>query len=87
MHPRVLGEDKALELLAKVLNHVVALGLTVDKEVEADALLEADDALDLLLDEGLVLSLGDLLLVQLGAGLTDLLGLRERADGGRGELG
>ena len=59
----------------------------MDKEVEANALLEADDVLDLLLDELLVLGHGDLLLVQLRTRLTNLLGLGEGADGRRGELG
>ncbi len=58
----------------------------MDEEVEADALLEADDVLNLLLNELLVLGHSDLLLVELGTSLTDLLGLGEGADGGRGEL-
>ena len=58
----------------------------MDEEVKADALLETDNALDLLLDELLILGFGNFLLVELGAGLTDLLGLREGTDRGRGEL-
>ena len=86
LHPAVLGEDEALELLAEVLHHVVTLGLAVHKQVEADALLEADDVLDLLLDELLVLRLGDLLLVELRTGGTNLGGLREGSDGRGREL-
>lgn len=33
LHPRVLREDEAVELLTEVLNHVVTLGFTVDEEV------------------------------------------------------
>lgn len=87
LDPAVLGEDEAMEALTEVLNHVVTLGLTVDEDVEANALLEADDALDLLLDELVVLLLGDLLLAELGTSSADLLGLGERADSGGGELG
>lgn len=64
------------------LTHVVALGLSVNEEVESDLLLEGDDTLDLLLDERVVLGGGDLSLAELGAGNTDLLGLGERSDGG-----
>jgi hypothetical protein len=75
LNPSVLGEDEAGEELAEVLDHVVALRLAVDEQVEANLLLEPYDALDLLLQEVLVLGLGDLTLGELGAGLTDLLGL------------
>lgn len=70
-----MSEDEAMELLAEVLNHVVTLGLSVDKEIEVDPLLEADNCLNLLLDELLVLSLSDLALSELSTGLTDLFGL------------
>ena len=42
LHPPVVGEGEALELLAKVLDHVGALGLAVDEHVDADALLLLD---------------------------------------------
>jgi len=70
-----LGEDEALELLAEVLNHVVTLGLSVDEEIEVDLLLEADNGLDLLLDELFILSLRDRALSELSTGLTNFLGL------------
>lgn len=87
LNPTVLGEDKAVEELTEVLDHVVTLGFTVDEEVEANLLLEADNGLNLLLDELVVLLLGELALAELGTSLTNLLGLGEGADGGGGELG
>jgi hypothetical protein len=70
-----LREDKSVQLLAEVLNHVIALRFTVDEEVKANSLLEADNALDLLLDELFILLSGELSLAELGTSLTDLLGL------------
>ena len=87
LNPTVLSEDKSVELFTEVLNHVVSLRFTVDEEIKSDLLLEGDDALNLLLDEALVLLLGDLVLVQFGTSTTDLLGLGEGSDGGGGELG
>jgi hypothetical protein len=75
LDPPVLGEYKSVEELAKVLDHVVALRLAVDEQVEAYFLLETNHALDLLLEEILVFSLGDLALGELRASLTNLLGL------------
>jgi hypothetical protein len=75
LYPGILREDKALELLSEVLNHVVALGLSVDQEVKTDLLLEANDGLNLLLDELLILFLSDLTLAKFGTSLTNLLGL------------
>ena len=42
---------EAFELLAEVLDHVVALGLAVDQHVEAELFLQRHDALDLVLHE------------------------------------
>lgn len=70
-----MGEDKAVELFTEVLNHVVTFGFTVDKEVEANALLEAHNGLNLLLDELFVLLSGELALAELSTSLTDFLGL------------
>lgn len=75
LDPTILGEDEALQAFTEVLHHVVTLGLAVNEDVEANLLLESDDVLDLLLDELVVLLLGNLLLVELGTGGTDLLGL------------
>ncbi|KAJ2968537.1 hypothetical protein NQ176_g9133 [Zarea fungicola] len=59
--------------------------LTVDVDVEAKFLLDADVVINLLLNELVILSLGDLTLGELGARSTNLLGLGEGADGGGGE--
>lgn len=53
----------------------------MDEEVETDLLLEADNGLDLLLDELVVLLNGDLTLAELGTGLSDLLGLLMKKEG------
>ena len=87
LNPTVLGENKAIELLAKVLDHVVPFRFTVDKKIETDFLLDSNNVLDLLLDERLVLLFSDLALVQLGTSITDLLSLGEGSNGGGGELG
>ena len=50
LHPPVVGEGEALELLAKVLDHVGALGLAVDEHVDADALLLLDGVLHVVVD-------------------------------------
>jgi hypothetical protein len=73
-----LCKDKAGKLLAKVLNHVIALGFTVDEKVEAALLLETNNGLDLLLDELVVLLGGDLAFAQLGTSLANLFGLLSR---------
>ena len=75
LNPAILGEDKAIELFTEVLNHVVTLGFTVDEEIKSNLLLEADNSLNLFLDEFLVLGLSDFTLAELSTGLTDLLGL------------
>ena len=46
---------EAFEVLGEVLDHVVALGLAVDQDVEAELFLQLHDALDLVLHELLVL--------------------------------
>ena len=73
-----MREDEAVKLLAEVLHHVVTLGLAVDEKVKASLLMEADDALDLILEEVLVLLLGDLLIAELRARLPDLPGLLQK---------
>jgi hypothetical protein len=78
LDPRILREDEALELLAEVLHHIVALRLSVNENVESNLLLEADHSLDLVLDELLVLLLRDLALGELGTSLTNLLGLLQK---------
>jgi len=75
LNPSILGEDETVELLSEVLNHVIAFGLSVYKEVQTNLLLEADDSFDLFLDEVFVLSLGDLAFAQLCTSLTNFCGL------------
>jgi hypothetical protein len=87
LDPTELSEDESGQLFTEVLDHVVSLGFTVDKEVESDLLLEVDGVLDLGLHGLFVLLLGDVTLGELGSGDSDLLGLGEGTDGGGGELG
>ncbi|KAH3667498.1 hypothetical protein OGAPHI_003147 [Ogataea philodendri] len=82
LHPTVGGESVTLQLLTKVLNHVVSLWLTVDKHVQTNFLLESDNLLDLRVDELLVLLSGDLTLGELVSVDSNVLGLWERTDGG-----
>lgn len=87
LDPALGGEGIAVKTLTKVLHHVVTLWLTVDVNVKLKLVLDLDNILNLLLDELLVLLSGDLTLGELVTLDTDLLGLRERADGGGGEEG
>ena len=75
LNPSVLCEDEAMQLLTKVLNHVIPFRLAVDQKIETDPFLESDDNLDFLLDELFVLVLGKLSFTKLGAGQTDFFGL------------
>ena len=53
----MVGEGEAVQLLAEVLHHVVALVLAVHQHVEPELLLQADDVAGAVLDEALVLAL------------------------------
>jgi hypothetical protein len=66
-----------MQLLAEVLDHVIPLWFTVNEEIESNALLEAHDGLDFLLDEFLILRLSDFPLPKLGTSTADLLCLLE----------
>ena len=87
MNPGILGEDETIELLAEVLHHVITLWFSMNEEVETNLFLEADDILDFLLDEVLVLGCSELSLVQLGASSTNFLSLLMRgvSEGFRGK--
>lgn len=85
LDPGVGGESVTLKTLTEELDHVVALGLSVDEDIKSKLLLDLDVLLNLLLNELVVLGLGDLGLGELVALDTDLLGLRERSNGGGGE--
>ena len=75
LNPGVLSEDETVKLFTEVLNHVIALRLSVDEKVKPDFLLETNDFLNLLLDELLILFLSELALAKLETRRTDLLGL------------
>jgi hypothetical protein len=68
LHPGVSSEDEAVQLFTEVLHHVVTFRLAMDEKVKADFLLELDDHLNLLHDELIAFSLGDLALAELGMG-------------------
>ena len=82
----MLGGHEAVEQLGEVLDHVVALGLAVNQDVQAEAFLKGDDAGDLGAHGGVVGGVVDLALAPGGPGLADLSGLREGPDGGGGQL-
>jgi len=87
LNPSILGEDKSIQAFIKVLNHVVALGLAVHKEIKTNFLLESNNGLNFFGDELIVLTTGELTLAEFDTGLTDLLGLRERPNCSSWELG
>ena len=72
MNPARLSEYESMQLLAEVLDHVIPLRFTVNEEIESNALLEAYDSLDFLLDEFLILRLGDFPFPKLGTSIADL---------------
>jgi hypothetical protein len=71
----VLGKNEAVKLLAEVLNHIIAFGLSVHQQVKADFLLEANDIFNFFFDKVLVLFLSDFLLSKLGTLNSDFFGL------------
>lgn len=75
LNPSILGEDETLELLSEVLNHVIALRLSMYEEIQTNPLLEANNGFDLFLDELFVLRLGELALAELSTSLTNLFSL------------
>jgi hypothetical protein len=75
LDPGVLSEDETVKKFTEVLNHVVPLRFPVDKDIQANALLEAHDMLDFFLNELFIFILGEFTFVKLGTGLTNLLGL------------
>lgn len=82
LNPGMCGKDVANKTLSKVLDHVITLGFTVDEDIEVKLLLDLNNILDLLLNELLVLLGSDLSLCEAVTLDTNLLGLRERTDGG-----
>jgi hypothetical protein len=77
LNPARLSEYESMQLLAEVLDHVIPLWFTVNEEIESNALLEAYDNLYFLLDEFLILRLGDFPLPKLSTSTADLFCLLE----------
>jgi hypothetical protein len=75
LNPTVLGENESVQQLSEVLDHVVTLWLAMNEKIEANFLLEADNFLNLLLQEVFVFSLRNLALVELCTFLANLFGL------------
>src|SRR5665213_3267144 len=67
-------------MLAKVFDHVVTLELAMNENIEPNLLLFADALLGLLLQEIVVLGIGDCALLVCSALLTNLLCLRKRTN-------
>ena len=83
LHPCVLGEDEAVQVVAEVLHHVVALKLTVHQDIQSEALLQCDTLGDLLAVELLVLLGRDGTLFEGGSIGAHVRRLREGTDGCR----
>ena len=77
LDPAVFGGYEAIEQLSKVLDHVIALRLAVHEYIEAEALLQLNDGLDLILEGGVVVGVGKLALAVRRTRLADFLGLWE----------
>ena len=77
LDPAVFGGYETIEQLGKVLDHFIALWLAVYKYIEAEALLQLDDGLDLILEGGVVIGVGKLALAVRRTRLADFLGLWE----------
>src|SRR5882762_3834007 len=77
LHPAVLGECEAGQLLAEVLDHVVALKLSMHEHVETEIFLQFDRLGDLRLDELVILLGGELIVVQLATRRPHFRRLRE----------
>ena len=85
LHPAVGGEGKAVELLAKVFDHVVALGFAVHQYVNAQGFLLAHGQFDFGLHLLLVVRGIECATLEGCACGADLRRLRERANGGGGQ--
>jgi hypothetical protein len=85
LHPAVGAEGKAVELFAEVFDHVVALGLAVHGDVDAQRFLLAHRMVDLAPHRRFVVKLRQLAAFIGGARGADRRRLREGADG-RGRI-
>ncbi len=77
-----MGKHEAVQVLAEILHHVVALGFTVHQHVQPEALLLDDRLFDVLTDAGAVVVAVQTALFEVQTQAADLGGLRERTDGG-----
>ena len=92
LHPAELAESVALQLFAKVFDHVVALGLAMHQHVQAQGFLLAHAAGDFCLHGGLVFGRTDAPGLEVAAGAADVWRLREGANrrrwvGGQAQVG
>ena len=81
LHPAVLCEHESVQLLAEILNHIVALKLAVNQHVEPCFFLPADRAGRLVLQQLVVFLRRQFALAETRAPRAHFGGLRERADG------
>ncbi len=81
LHPAVPGEGEAAQLLAEILDHVVALELAVHQHVEPQFLLPAHRVADPALDRTLVFGRGHVAAPEGRPRAAHLRRLREGADG------
>jgi hypothetical protein len=80
LYPAVRRGDEAAEMLGEELHHVVALGLAMDQNVEADLFLRLDDAADFLTHLLVVFLMRYLPAPMCGPDRAQVGGLRKRAD-------
>src|SRR5260370_26066876 len=79
----MLCEREPSKLLAKILDHVIALKFTMDQHIEPQLLLDTNRADDLFAYESLIGSSIALSLFPFGANRTHFFGLGKRTNGGR----
>ena len=82
LYPAKAGEQVAVQLLGKVLDHVVAFGFAVYQHVQAQFFLHINGQSNLLLHGLLVLFFVQLALAQALTGGADIGSLREGTNGG-----
>ncbi len=85
LHPAARAEGVAPELFAEKFHHVVAFGLAMHQHVQVDVFLFADDGGDLFAHFLQIVGMPQFAAAPGGAGSANFGGLREGADGGRGQ--
>src|SRR6185437_9578015 len=81
LDPAVLGEDKSFELFTEIFYHIIALEFAMNEDVETYIFLPPDDFDGGRFDGFVVLHFGEFAFFKLRTQLTDLVRLREGADG------